>query len=403
MTFETQGTSATEVDLLIVPDIKEVTSSMAMPDPVAVTASDSEDEALTAQAKEVAERLFTLDITDLKAVQANKASIDTIGLKAQRDSAAKSEMLQRPIHTISSRAEDGGEVAKALVDLKIQVEELDPAKVDFSPGFLSRILGYLPGVGTPLKRYFTRFESSQTVLDAIKNSLAAGQNQLQRDNITLADDQVSLNEINTVIERAIKVGQLIDIHLTAKIDREADAKRIKFLHEEVLFPLRQRIQDLQQSMVVNQQGVIAIEMIMRTNKELIRGVDRAIDTTMSALNIAVLVATAVADQKIVLDKVLGVKQVTETMIANTAKQLRQNVTEINKMASGTALDMDILRQSFVDITAALDDISTFRQQALPQMASTILELNDMTSKQAKVISQLEEGTRISGGLAIEVS
>ena len=77
-------------------------------------------------------------------------------------------------------------VANALVDLKLKVEELDPAQVDFSPGWFSRTLGWLPMVGTPLKRYFTKYESADTVLTAITDSLRKGADQLKRDNITMA-------------------------------------------------------------------------------------------------------------------------------------------------------------------------------------------------------------------------
>jgi uncharacterized protein YaaN involved in tellurite resistance len=302
---------------------------------------------------------------------------------------------------LSRRSEDGGPVANALVDLKIQVEELDPARVDLSPGWFSRTLGLIPGIGTPMKRYFTRFESSQTVLEAIKQSLIEGQKQLQRDNITLSDDQDALKGLNQHLEQAIKLGQLVDLHLNAKMERETDPERRQFLEEEILFPLRQRIQDLQQSVVVNQQGVVAIELIVRTNKELVRGVDRAVNTTLSALTVAVTVATAVAHQRIVLDKIKGVQKTTEDMIANTARMLRTNVAETNKLASSTQLDMNTLRQAFVDIRAALDDISTFRQRALPEMAKNILELDRMIDDQGRTIQKLEEGTRVSDSLSIE--
>jgi len=397
---EAMGTA--QADQLVLPDVLSIKDELAIVDPSTIEVKDDENAALTAQAKEVAERLFALEQDDHKLLQSNRAAIETMGLKAEQASASKSEMLQRPIHTISKRAEDGGEVGKALVDLKVQVESLDPARFDFDAGFISRILGYLPFIGTPMKRYFTRFETSQTVLGAIKNSLIEGQKQLERDNITLADDQVHMKELADHLEIAVKLGQLVDTHLSAKLDRETDEARKTFIMEEILFPLRQRIQDLQQSIVVNQQGVVAIELIMRTNKELIRGVDRAVTTTLSALNIAVLVATAVADQKIVLDKIIGVKQVTENMIANTAKALKQNVAATNKMASSTALDMDILRQSFADISAALEDISSFRQNALPKMAETIIELDKMTAEQGDVIKKLEEGNEVAGNLAIQI-
>ena len=40
--------------------------------------------------------------------------------------------------------------------------------------------------------------------------------------------------------------------------------------------------------VVNHQGIMAIEVIRRNNKELIRGVERAKNVTISAMKIAVL-------------------------------------------------------------------------------------------------------------------
>lgn len=84
--------------------------------------------------------------------------------------------------------------------------------------------------------------------------------------------------------------------------RNEDPDKIRFITEEVLFPLRQRVMDLQQMLVVNQQGIMAIEVVVRNNKELIRGVDRAKNVTISALKISVTVASALYNQKIVLKK-----------------------------------------------------------------------------------------------------
>ena len=41
------------------------------------------------------------------------------------------------------------------------------------------------------------------------------------------------------------------------------SKKAKFVAEEVLFPLRQRIMDMQQMMVVNQQGAMATEIVIK--------------------------------------------------------------------------------------------------------------------------------------------
>ena len=45
------------------------------------------------------------------------------------------------------------------------------------------------------------------------------------------------------------------------------------------------------------------------------------------------------------------------------------------------------------VTAAMDDVATFRANALPQMASTILELDKISAEAEKSIKKLEEGNR----------
>ena len=79
--------------------------------------------------------------------------------------------------------------------------------------------------------------------------------------------------------------------------------KINFVREEILFPLRQKVMDLQQMIVINQQGIISLNVIRRNNKELIRGVTRAKNVTITALRTGAMVASALYDQKITMDKI----------------------------------------------------------------------------------------------------
>jgi uncharacterized protein YaaN involved in tellurite resistance len=363
-----------------------------------------DDDTIAKQARATAEKLFSVDQLDTKVLQSHKAAVETLGLDLQKQSARKSDMLKQPISKLSQRGEDGGEVANALVDLKVKVEELDPAQFDFSPGWFSRSLGFLPFIGNPIKRYFTRYESADTVLSAIRNSLEKGQRTLERDNITLIDDQHAMRELTFKLQNAIKIGQAIDEELVYRLENKLSPgdDKYKFIEEEILFPLRQRIQDLQQQLAVNQQGFIAIEMIIRNNKELVRGVNRALNVTMSALQVAATLALALANQRIVLEKVESINETTNNLIAGSAKRLKEQGAAIHKQASSTQLDMGVLKQSFADIRSALDDISKFRHDALPKMAQTIVELNDMTEQQDKAIEELEKGNRVAAAFQIDV-
>jgi uncharacterized protein YaaN involved in tellurite resistance len=390
MSSATPTPSASALNLTL--DVQQARSDLKIEQAPAKPAVDPE---MDRRASEFADMLANIDPAKVDEQLARKSAVEGAGRELQEKAGQRSKMLQQPIRALSQRGEDGGEVGKALIDLKLQVEALDPNEMDFSPGWVGRMAGAIPFVGTPLKRYFAQYESAQTVIDAIIRSLEKGREQLSRDNITLIEDQKVMRELTHLLDQQIQLLMLIDQKLQYKLDRDIPATdaRHNFIAEELLFPLRQRIQDLQQQLAVNQQGVLAIELVIRNNKELIRGVDRAVDVTVGALQVAVTVALALANQKVVLDKVTALNSTTSDLISGTAKRLRQQGTEIHKLASGTSLDMEALKSAFVDINAAMDEIATFRRDALPKMAGTILELEKLTQQGDQAIRKMEQGNR----------
>ena len=374
-------------------NVEQTKAELAVPEPEA----DSE---LQAKAREYADQLLTFDPADQSSRDATRVTVDEMGRDLQSRSATRSKMLQQPVRDMARGGEDGGKVAKSLVDLRIEVEKMDPASVDLDPGWFTRLVGSIPGVGTPLKRYFMKYESSQVVIDSIIKSLEGGGDQLKRDNVTLGEDQKQMREVTLSLAEQIALAQALDESIQYKLEREipSDDPRRQFIEEELVFALRQRTMDLQQQLVVNQQGVLATELITRNNRELIRGVNRAIDVTISALQVAVTVALALAHQKIVLDKVEAINRTTSDLIAGTAERLKTQGTEIHERAAGTMLDMDSLRSAFADINIALDEISRYRKEALPQMASTILELDQLTEEGEAAIERLEKGQAASSAI-----
>ncbi|PTD96269.1 toxic anion resistance protein [Pseudothauera lacus] len=323
-------------------------------------------------------------------LQGIRDALNGLGQSLQVKAARKSELLLQPMHQLSARAADGGSIANTLIDLKMQVEALDPARVDFSAGWLSRLFGYLPFVGTPVKRYFSRYESASTVIDAIVASLERGREELKRDNITLRADQEDLRALAGELTRTANNAQLIDARLSEalEIDIPADDPRADLIARDLLFPLRQRIQDIQQQLAVTQQGLLTSDLIVRNNEELIRGVNRALTVTVNALQVVVSLAAALANQRIVLDKVNAVNRTTERMIGDGARMLREQGAEIHRQAASSQLDIGVLRQAFADIRGALDEVSSFRQQALPEMARNILALDEITREAGSLIERL---------------
>jgi uncharacterized protein YaaN involved in tellurite resistance len=378
-------------------DVVQVQQEVALP-------ASQPDEVLRNKAREMARALVVIPTSDLSVQDGAKAAVEEMGRSLQQEAARRSGMLQQPIRTLAQSGEDGGPVATSLVDLKMKVEELDPAKFDFSPGWFSRTLGFLPVVGSPIKRYFTQFESAQTVINAIIGSLEKGREQLKRDNITLAEDQRAMRELTLRLQKQVQFGELLDGQLQYLLEREvpADDSRRSFIEQELMFPLRQRIVDLQTQLSVNQQGVLAIGIIVQNNKELIRGVNRALDVTVSALQVAVVVALALANQKMVLDKINALGQTTTNLISGTAERLRTQGVAIHKQAASATLDIEALKRAFADVTAAIDDIARYRREALPRMAHTILEFDSLCAQAEERIKRAEEGERARPQLTLDL-
>ncbi len=317
-----------------------------------------------------------------------------MGIELQRQAAWRSEMLQAPIRKLAHQGDEGGPVAQALLALRDKMQELDPARQKLSGEGLSRALSFIPGVGKPMQRYFQKYEKAQDALDAIIGDLQGGADMLRRDNLTLADDQQSLRAILAQLERQVELGRMIDRRLAREAASAAlPAPRRAFVEEELLFPLRQRIVDLQQQLAVSQQGVLALEVVIRNNRELIRGVDRAINVTVSALNVAVTVALGLANQRLVLDRVSSLNEATSALIAGTAQALRTQGVEIQTRAASTSLDMAQLEQAFADVLGAIDDLSRYRREALPKLDAQIDRLAVLAARGEDAIRKLDEGNR----------
>jgi uncharacterized protein YaaN involved in tellurite resistance len=401
--MSTETSSSEDVRLKTI-DKSQIKLDLDLNPPEANLAEVNKDTELEKKAGEFVDQIIAFSTDNHDQASERKDAVESFAGDTQRRAARQTQMLKQPLKDMSSHSDEGGGVAKSLIDLKVEVESLDPAKFDFKPGFLNRTLGFLPFIGTPLKKYFSKYESAQTAINAIIHSLEKGRDELTRDNTTLSEDQKLMRESTIELQKAITVGQLMDQKMSYRLERDIGPEdpRHKFIKEELLFPLRQRIMDLQQQLAVNQQGVLATEVLMRNNRELIRGVNRALNVTVSALEVAVTVAVALTNQEIVLKKIDALTNTTNSLIGGTAERLKTQGAEIQKRASSSQLDIETLKQAFVDINTALEDISTFRSEALPQMAETIIEMDQLTVKAEESIQKMEESSQAEGQLSLKI-
>jgi uncharacterized protein YaaN involved in tellurite resistance len=309
-------------------------------------------------------------------------AIHNLGSAEIRASAAVSNrMLDKPVSSMEAGIFDSrSDVARSLTDLRKVVEDLDPSRQGdlFTP---KKLFGLIPA-GDKVRDYFLRYQSSQTHINAILNTLYRSQDELRKDNAAIEEEKVNLWNIMQRLEQYIYVGRKIDTALDTRTTQleTSDPAKARVVKEEMLFYVRQKVQDLLTQLAVSIQGYLALDMVRKNNLELIKGVDRATTTTVSALRTAVIVAQALANQKLVLDQINALNTTTSNLIASTSELLRKQSGEVYQQASSSTVNLEQLQKAFSNIYIAMDQISDYKVQALGAMEQTVTSLSSEVQK-----------------------
>lgn len=346
-----------------------------------------EDSNIKDQAKDNAVAIFDADFDDPTQRDSIVKPMESFGLADIRKSNATNDLLSTRMVDFAKSGSNANTVGEQLAELNLQLKDLDPSGIDFAKK------GILGKISDPVRKYFNKYEKSEVVIANIIKSLDKSRTVLENDNTTLLAEEDELRAITKKLMTDIELGKKMDESLEEQI-REAeingvDPDKIQYVKEEILFPLRQRVMDMQQMIVVNQQGIVSLNVVRRNNKELIRGVDRAKNVTVTALRTGVMIASALYDQKIVMEKIGILNKTTENIIQANAKMLREQGAEIQKQSAETMISPEVLKAAFNDALQAVEDISTYKEQALPKMKETIEIFNDMAVDGQKVVDRLE--------------
>ncbi|QIG81354.1 toxic anion resistance protein [Stakelama tenebrarum] len=386
---------------------EEDTLNLTPPDPVpAVTpekaaglvpVDDAKKTELDGRVDEFIDQLVAQDVNSPEFGKRVDA-ITAMGQKEIRAAAGQSNrFLDRPVRAMD---QDNG-VGADLLQLRKTVEDLDPSKngklIGKKGGFLDRLFG------SPMKQYFRKYQSSQSHINGILKSLSNGKDELLQDNAAIGTERENLWNAMGRLEQMIYLSKAMDEKLTAKAEEldATDPAKAKAIRETALFYVRQRSQDLLTQMAVTVQGYLALDLVKKNNVELIKGVDRASTTTVSALRTAVTVAQALTNQRLVLDQITALNTTTAGLIDSTGQLLKSQSAAIHEQAASSTIPVETLQRAFQNIYDTMDEIDSFKLKALDSMKTTVTVLSDEVEKSKGYIARAEGANQNASGGADE--
>jgi len=295
---------------------------------------------------------------------------------------ASNRFLDRPVKAIDKDTGIGAD----LTELRRTVESLDPKEATKTKKFL----GIIP-FGNRVNRYFDKYRSSQTHIKSILGSLANGKDELLMDNAAIDTERANLWKTMHKLEQMVHISKSLDQKLEDKANEldATDPAKAKAIRETALFYTRQRTTDLLTQMAVTVQGYLALDLVKKNNVELVKGVDRASTTTVSALRTAVTVAQAMTNQKLVLEQITALNTTTAGMIDSTGEMLRTQTGAIHEQAASSTIPLDTLQRAFQNIYDTMDQIDQFKLQALGNMKQTVETLGKEVEKSKGYIARAE--------------
>jgi uncharacterized protein YaaN involved in tellurite resistance len=325
--------------------------------------------------------IASLGIKDAK-FRSRVGDIHKLGDEEIKASAqASSRLLDRPVgSTRNGGVAASATVSTGLLQLRRLIDELDPGHQGDLFG-TRKLLGFIP-FGDRLQTYFGRYESSQTHVNAILSSLQNGRTELGRENDDLEREKENLWQTMDRLRQCIYLAQKLDASLTDRIAmiEVKDPQRTRILREDMLFYVRQRLQDLTAQLAVSVQGYLAIDVIRANNHGLMRGVDRATAATVVALRTSVVVAAALGDQKLVLDQITA-------LTASPSSE---------EGAAASTMDLAGLQAAFDRVYATLDEVDAFKLKALDAMTQTIGAVRTQADRARLQLERTNAGDAAAG-------
>ncbi len=313
----------------------------------------------------------------------NVDQLTAMGRKEIAEAAgASNRFLDRPVKAIDKDTGIGAD----LTELRRTVEALDPKEATKT----RKILGIIP-FGNRIDRYFDKYRSSQTHISRILGSLANGKDELLMDNAAIDTERANLWKTMHRLEQMVHISRSLDEKLEDKANEldATDPAKAKAIRETALFYTRQRTTDLLTQMAVTVQGYLALDLVKKNNVELVKGVDRASTTTVSALRTAVTVAQALTNQKLVLEQIGALNTTTAGMIDTTGEMLRTQTGAIHEQAAASTIPLETLQRAFQNIYDTMDQIDRFKLEALDNMKQTVSTLSSEVEKSKGYIARAE--------------
>lgn len=319
--------------------------------------------AVEQQVERFMQGLLTEDVQS----DAFKARLDSAFTLGREEICIASNLMQGRLLQANFQGMEDSAAFKAIQELRGHLDQLNPGK----QGDLfqvQKLFGIIP-YGNKLQSYFRKYQAASTQLQTSMQQLYTARDELQRDVVDIEATRVKLWEAMQKLKSAIHFAETLDARLFERVSalKITEAQRANALEQEVLFYVRQNLQDMLTQQAVCTHGYLVLDVLKKTGREMMNACSRVATTGMSALAVAQTVARASGYQIKVLNTLEGINSTIENLIGETGRQLMQHTERVGQFSQNPMIGIDKLKEAFDQTFKAMDSMDQFRSKAIEVM------------------------------------
>ncbi|MBU1564474.1 MAG: toxic anion resistance protein [Proteobacteria bacterium] len=313
-------------------------------------------------------------------IQDTVASIEKIGRnEIKKAGAVSARLLHRQMHSRSARLFDNDStISGALTAFREKVESLDPSHHIhlFAP---KKLFGFFQFKNNA-KDYFAKYRSSQNELNMIICTLQDGKDELLKENATIFEEKLDLSEVIQLLYKSIYLTKQFTQKVSTVLNKikESNPGAAQSLDKDLASCLTQRAQDVSMQLAVSKQGYQAMTMTYRNNLDLIKAIDKSINTTLSALQTAIVAAQIVANEKLVLDKISLLNTTTDKAIEKTAYLFTSRIPMSKQGNINKKIELQKIKEHLYAIRSSLEELDRVRVRTARQDLQPVREISSAT-------------------------
>lgn len=315
------------------------------------------------------------------------AEVYGVGGDAMGSNTDNVSLLDTKIGAVMAEVEVGSSVGKSLVEIKTQLDLINPSVVSNTEapfeekllGLFKRTVFRLPKGDEVLMHINERRDTVSTTIDALKRHLWKERDLALRNAIELGTIANRLADTQEDLQEAAYSGQLIWHDLNEARTKVQNDPVTEQALTNLVNDIAILVVDIQTVDTLNVQSRLGGETLINNCRRIEQGVSRVTNVLLPAVATNLGIKAAAAQQARLTQSLGEISDAASNTIADTAKQIKQTTTQMARLQSEAMIDVDKLEVACDEFVQMTEELEQIRAETEAKARETSQGLNRLAS------------------------